>query len=193
MAPKPWDIYNNHFNSNSRNQKYSRQFVRRDSEGYLVRDLSLEERAMLSSNSDREGVDEHIDDPYHNSDGSTLYSESDEYSYNEDEKIIDETAHDDFDDDNYPEHIGIGDDRNDYNHSNRRLTKKDQKQSRNIMHSKKNDEDDNVPIGILIGKKQLEAMGYDQENIESHLKITREEGNRTLFSEGNNYKTEKVD
>ncbi|KAF0460717.1 zf-DHHC-domain-containing protein [Gigaspora margarita] len=175
MAPKPWDIYNNHFNSNSRNQKYSRQFVRRDSEGYLVRDLSLEERAMLSSNSDREGVDEHIDDPYHNSDGSTLYSESDEYSYNEDEKIIDETAHDDFDDDNYPEHIGIGDDRNDYNHSNRRLTKKDQKQSRNIMHSKKNDEDDNVPIGILIGKKQLEAMGYDQENIESHLKITREE------------------
>ncbi|CAG8551465.1 3908_t:CDS:2, partial [Scutellospora calospora] len=82
LAPKPWDIYNNH-NSIYRNQKSSRQFIRRDSEGYLVRDISLEERAILAGNNESEGESERIDDPYHNSDGSTLYSDSDDCSNNE--------------------------------------------------------------------------------------------------------------
>ncbi|CAG8495784.1 5892_t:CDS:2 [Racocetra fulgida] len=201
LAPKPWHNYNNHYNSNSRNQKYSRPFVRRDSEGYLVRDISLEERAALINNYECEGEDEHIDDPYHNSDGSTLYSYSDEYPDNENENI-ETITYDDFDDDNYPGNIGSDEDRNDYDQSIRRYMQKDQKfsavydqeQSQNNRYSKRRDEDenDNVPIGLLIGKKQLEAMGYDGENLEGYLK-TRGENNRMLFGEGNSYKTEKVD
>ncbi|CAG8544248.1 10638_t:CDS:2 [Cetraspora pellucida] len=201
LAPKPWHNYNDHYNSNSRNQKYSRPFVRRDSEGYLVRDISLEERAALVNNYECGGEDERIDDPYHNSDGSTLYSYSDEYSDHENEKI-ETIEYDDFDDDNYPGNIGSDDDRNDYDQSTRRYIKKNhqkfsvayEEQSQNNRYSKRRDEDedDNVPIGLLIGKKQLEAMGYDGENLEGYLK-TREESNRMLFSEGNNYKTEKVD
>src|SRR5207302_1703701 len=66
--------------NNNGNRRGRYHHVRRDSEGYVVKDLSLEERAMLVEEDNRDsGVNKsRAFDPHHNSDGSTLYSGSEE-------------------------------------------------------------------------------------------------------------------
>jgi len=130
--------------------KYSQRKIRRDSEGYIVKDIAFEEKGYYY------GGDKEL-----NSNGSVIYPSSDEYSddISDDDEHVDEDYRENFrergnynkydsgnDRDYYSENIGI-------NNYNRR-----QYQSHMYSSNRENEDEDNLPIGLMIAKKQLEAM-----------------------------------
>ncbi|CAG8578568.1 279_t:CDS:2 [Paraglomus brasilianum] len=126
LPPKPWHIedYDRNFNRRSSHNR-RRQIVRRDSEGYVVRDISLEERQMWVDDILGRRLEE-TSDPYHNSDGSTLYSSGSERS---DEDISDDANF-------FGGNSGVG------------VGTSNGKRIQTV------DEDDCVPIGLIVSRNQ---------------------------------------
>ncbi|RGB25878.1 DHHC palmitoyltransferase-domain-containing protein [Rhizophagus diaphanus] len=138
------------------NYNYSRRKVRRDSEGYIVKDIAFEEKGY------------HYDgDKELNSDGSVIYPSSDEYSDNisDNDEYIDNNGH--IDENYYIENFREKDNNDDHylKNINNNYNRK-QYQSKMYSNSGENEDDDNLPIGLMIAKKQLEAM-----NIKSNYQV----------------------
>ncbi|CAG8478834.1 9062_t:CDS:2 [Acaulospora morrowiae] len=213
LPPKPWELYNlnqNQFYRTNNSQKFSynnssshrrnrtHRHVRRDSEGYIVRDISLEERAMLAEDH-RHRINSNDVDNYHDedvpSDGSTLYSSSEEFSNNE------QSEEDDFDDDNYPEHMGIGNDENGeegivsnpkYHHRTRHR-EYDYNRRGDNDEIQDDDSDENIPLGMIIGKKQSHAMNHESGFSETCLKASSLDDDMSNGGVIGSDKVEKVD
>ncbi|CAG8550940.1 3858_t:CDS:2 [Ambispora gerdemannii] len=205
IPPKPWDIYNpqhlrqqvntashhyykqrRHYNSNQQ-QRDSNE--RGGSGGYVISDISLEERQLgihLYS-TESEFTDEDL------SDDDDLEDIDEVNKYNGDHV-------DEFDDENYPEYIGVGrgDNDNTSNIDSQLISQQQQRQhprysshpyknysSRNNVNrsshtnynnnwytktrtrsansytnynNEEKDDDDDMPIGMMIAQKQLQAM-----------------------------------
>ncbi|CAJ0834210.1 553_t:CDS:2 [Entrophospora sp. SA101] len=197
--------------------------VRRGSEGYVVRDLSLEERAMLVEepyNTDNEdnNISSRTFDPHHNSDGSTLYSSNEEEideeisdnDYGDNERKLGNDVYDEFDDENYLEHVGVGEssdvfdneeDYNNYNQDHSRNYHYNQSERYNYNNNNSssnidNVSDDDLSLSQKIIKKQLEAMNYKSNisnisNSNDPSSSTSGGSNNKIF--GNNGKSTKID
>ncbi|CAG8611875.1 5190_t:CDS:2 [Funneliformis caledonium] len=119
--------------------KYSQRKIRRDSEGYIVKDITLEEKGYYYG---EEGVEDDFD-----SEGSVTYPSSDEYSddiseseyvreYENDNEVVENV-------DDHSESIG-----------SKRYKE---------LYQNPYEDDDNLPIGLMISKKQLEAMNVTSD------------------------------
>ncbi|CAG8492280.1 10526_t:CDS:2 [Paraglomus occultum] len=152
LPPKPWHMKDYNRNPNHRSShNRRRQIVRRDSEGYVVRDISLEERQMWVEDILERRLEE-TSDPYHNSDGSTLYSSGSERS---DEDISDDANFFEEGEGNNRD-VGVGT-------SNGNRIQADEVGTNNFLYNahmehETADEDDCVPIGLLVSRDQTTSI-----------------------------------
>jgi hypothetical protein len=135
--------------------KYPQRKIRRDSEGYIVKDIAFEEKGYKYG-------ENRVDSRELDSDGSIIYS-NDEYSDDiNDDEYRSENYKENFrsnklDRDYYNEYVGDNED-----YSEKIITNnyyKGQYQSQTYFNNNNGkDDEDNLPIGLMIAKKQLEAM-----------------------------------
>jgi len=164
LPPKPWHVEDYDRNPNYRSShNRRRQIVRRDSEGYVVRDISLEDRQMWVEDILGRRFEE-SSDPYHNSDGSTLYSSGSERS---DEDISENTNF--FEGEGSSKDVGIGT-------SNGKRIQADDVGTNNYLYNNRMgnetvDEDDCVPIGLIVSRNQKTSLSLSEmDTIENSSK-----------------------
>jgi hypothetical protein len=161
---------------------YPQRKIRRDSEGYIVKDITFEEKGYYYDNGKEL-----------NSDGSVIYPSSDEYSdnisdndeYIDDNEYIVDNGHID---NNYIENFREEGNNDDYYSNNINVNNnhnRKQFQSKMYSNNGENEDDDNLPIGLMIAKKQLEAM-----NIKSDYQV---DNNVVAYTINDNIVNDKKD
>src|SRR5204863_5297168 len=106
--------------------KYPQRKIRRDSEGYIVKDIAFEEKGYKYD-------EKRIDSRELDSNGSVIYS-SDDYS--------DNVSDDEYRDEDYSENVG----------TNYKRQYQSQIYSNNNNNGEDEDEEDNLPIGLMIAR-----------------------------------------
>ncbi|KAL1923655.1 uncharacterized protein VTP21DRAFT_8635 [Calcarisporiella thermophila] len=170
-------IFSRKYREQQESIAYSRQHVRRGSEGYIVQDITMEDRMRMLQNlidAEENGISVDTFNAYQNPPpqgcvgGHIAVDEQDEYSsIDSDPEIYSE---DDFEYDAYnsttvDEYNGERDSRgniatvsSEYIQS-RNTFSEDTLEQRRSRSPHKDDNDDHIPLSQLIAKKQLAAMG----------------------------------